>query len=56
MTLEELAKCLSSYDILTIFQNEKMIYDGLVKDLNDFLNEKILKIDIVDYKQLHVKI
>ena len=56
MTIGDLARCLSNYDIITIFQDEKMIYDGLVKDLNDFLNEQILKIDIIDYKQLHVKI
>ena len=56
MTIRELASCLSNYDIISIFESEKMVYDGLVKDLHVFLNEEVRKIDVVGYKQLRIKI
>lgn len=56
MTVGDLAQLLNGYDILTIYQNETMVYDELVKDLQTFLDEEITRIKILGYKQLAVEI
>ena len=52
ITVGDLAQLLHGCDILTIYQNGTMIYDGLVKDVKEFSSKEILQIDVIGYRQL----
>ncbi len=57
MTIRTLAQYLDNYDILIIYDKEKgIVYDGLLKNLQTFLDEEIKLIKVLGYKQLAIEI